>query len=152
MKFALTAKENLIVLCDDKEKINNLLHQYTGVFIKTYNNKNIEKAIKNKELSYPCIVKPRNGGGSLGLWLLQNSNEIERITDAEIIQEYLYPHKGDKYHEFFCEEVTYGNIPQMSEVSIQIVSDVNGNIIGKMATINKVLLKTESTFSKELIK
>jgi nucleoside-diphosphate-sugar epimerase len=99
---------------------------------------NFLEGIKKGELSYPCIAKPRKGSGSIGVKILNSEQDFNEIADGYFIQELVYPNSKDASYQKFTEEVKNGRVSQLSEISIQIVTDVNGNEIGRMASRNNL--------------
>jgi len=97
--FHLIPTKAIVEICFDKFltfaflKENNFNTPETFVDIK-----DAEKAINNKEINYPLIIKPRYGYGSRNVYKADNYKQLDAFFSLEqnmIIQEYLY---GIEYH------------------------------------------------------
>ena len=134
----LASDKKLHSLCRDKESICNELRTASDHFVGCCNKAGFPERIQKGELAYPCIAKPRNGCGSTGVKILNSEQDLNAITDDYFIQELICPNSEDSNYQKFMEAVKKGHVSQLSEISIQIVTDVNGNEIGRMASRNKL--------------
>lgn len=60
------------------------------------------------------------------------------VADGHIIQELALPHDRDPNREYCLRMISKGVNPQVAEVSIQYVFDRSDNVIGRMASYNKL--------------
>ena len=134
----LVSDVELISLIRDKAKMCDELSQIVDVFVKSYNFEEIKSLIKNNEISFPLIAKPRDGYASKGIEILLEEKDLVRITNQHIIQELAMPHKGDPFRQEYIQQISKKVNSQLSEISIQVVTDKNGEVIGKMASYNKL--------------
>jgi nucleoside-diphosphate-sugar epimerase/carbamoylphosphate synthase large subunit len=134
----LVSDNRLHSMCRDKDLICGELNSISDHFIRCYNKSNFLEGIKKGELSYPCIAKPRNGSGSIGIKILKSDQDFNRIADNYFIQELVCPNRNDSNCENFLDEVKNNRVSQLSEISIQIVTGVNGDLIGRMASHNNL--------------
>ena len=134
----LSSDSQLVSICRDKELLFNELNPISKNFAKTFSKEKALTAISNGDLFFPCIAKPRDGNGSLGIKLLLSINDIDSISDNCIIQELLYPKKDDPNYQTFIDGIKKNKILQLSEISVQIIAGIDGKIIGKMATLNRL--------------
>lgn len=97
----LTPSEEMVEICLDKMKtyqyIRNLNYPGVPTFSKTEEMLDI---LAEGYFDFPLIVKPANGDGSIGVCMVDNKEELERITSTNerlLIQPYL------KNREFGCD-------------------------------------------------
>jgi carbamoylphosphate synthase large subunit len=92
------------------------------------------------EVGFPLIVKPVSGSASRGIAIVFNKAQLEQQLEDEtkIVQEYLIPKSWrKKLHELSRQDVYEdGVLLQTEEISIQIVYDHQGNLVGKFTSCN----------------
>ncbi len=129
---------DLIEICRDKEKMSNVLNPIADVFVKSFSFSNYKEAFDADILKLPFIAKPRGGFASKGVEIINAEADFSRINEGHIIQELAIPSSADPNHDFFVKQLAKNINPQVSEVSIQLVYDPQGNLMGKMASYNKL--------------
>jgi nucleoside-diphosphate-sugar epimerase len=134
----IVAGEELLDICRDKEKMSNELNKIANVFVKSYDKENFLSAVQKKEIDFPVIAKPRSGFASRGIEIINSEADIHKITDSHIIQELAVPHSNDPDREFYDRQIKRNINPQVSEISIQLVANKKGEIIGRMMSYNKL--------------
>jgi nucleoside-diphosphate-sugar epimerase/carbamoylphosphate synthase large subunit len=129
----------LLNLVRDKALTTEKLNHVAPIFVKSFHNKKeFLIALDKKEVSYPVIAKPSGGSASAGVHIILDNSDLKKITKTHIIQEIAKPHKGDINFELFQKLITKKINPQVSEISIQLVASKNGDIIGKVASFNRL--------------
>lgn len=134
----IVAGEALLDLCRDKEKMSNELNKIANVFVKSFDKDGFIKALEVGDINYPAIAKPRGGFASRGIEIINSASDISRITDTHIVQELAVPHKGDPECGFYDRQLKKNINPQVAELSIHLVADQQGEIIGRTMTYNKL--------------
>lgn len=134
----IVAGEKLLNICRDKEQMSNYLNPIANIFVKSFDRESFLGAYSAKEVSLPVIAKPRDGYASRGIEIINNEADFVKITELHVVQELAIPHKDDPEHSYYLKQLRKGINPQISEISIQIVADNEGNIIGKMISYNKL--------------
>ncbi len=134
----LASNYELISLCRDKEMLYKEFHLITDDFALTLNKDDCLQALNQGGVSFPCVVKPRDGSASIGVNLASSINEIFSTDDNYIVQELIYPEQKDPNFDIFSDGIKNGQILQLSEISVQIITDIDGKVIGKAATRNKL--------------
>lgn len=134
----LVSEESLFNLIRDKAKMCEVLSQVADVFVKSYDLSQVRTLLREQKISFPLIAKPRDGYASRGIEILLNEDDLIKINDQHIIQELAIPHKNDPFREAYMKQISKRVNSQLSEISIQVVNDKEGNIIGKMASYNKL--------------
>lgn len=85
-------------------------------------------AIRDKEIRYPLIIKPRWGMGSIGIFEAENDQELEVLynkTQQAISRSYLkYESATDLDHAVIIQEKVQGN-----EYGIDVLNDLKGHHI-----------------------
>lgn len=135
---AIYADQELISLCRDKERMSLELNKVVDVFVKSYNRNNIKQDVESGKVQFPLIAKPRGGFASRGIEIILNENDLKKINDDHIIQELAIPHQKDPNRGYYLKKVEQYKNPQVSEISIQLVYGPDGNLMGKMASYNKL--------------
>lgn len=135
---AVCADEELISLCRDKERLSVELNKIVDVFAKIYNKETLIQDIDLGKVEYPFISKPRGGFGSKEIEIILSENDLHKISDDHIIQEIAVPYKEDPNREFYLKHLKQNENPQVSEISIQLVYGPEGNLLGRMASYNKL--------------
>lgn len=134
----IVAGEGFLDLCRDKERMTRELNPVANIFVKSYSKQDFIDALARKEITLPVIAKPRSGSASRGIVIVDREEKIGQITDAHIVQELAVPHAGDPNRNFYLHQLRQNINPQVSELSIQLVTDKNGDLLGRTATYNKL--------------
>ncbi len=126
-------------LVRDKALMTKSLESIADIFVKSYHNKQeFLDALTSKEVDFPVIAKPSSGSASDGVHIIADVSDIDLVTEHHIIQEIAKPHKDDVNIDLFEEQISKKINPQISEISIQLVADKTGHVIGKMASFNRL--------------
>lgn len=81
----IVSDESVISICNDKFKTYNFLIQNGFNSPKTYIYlENVFEAIKNNEIKYPLIIKPRWGMGSIGIFEAENEEELKILFKKSV--------------------------------------------------------------------
>ena len=134
----LASDKKLISLIRDKAKMCEQLSKVADLFVKSYDSKEIRVFLERGEVHFPLIAKPRDGFASKGIEILLDANDLNRLTDRQIVQELAIPHSNDPFRESYLNQISNRINPQVSEISIQVVANKHGEIIGRMASYNKL--------------
>ena len=134
----LVSGVNLLNLVRDKEKMCDDLTPIADIFVKSYDIHSIKEALTNKKVDFPLIAKPRAGFASRGVEILLSEEDFVRVNESHIIQELAVPRHGDPLRETYLKQIAKRINPQIAEISAQIVTDKNGNVMGKMCSYNKL--------------
>jgi hypothetical protein len=135
---AIYASEKLIALCRDKERMSLVLNPVADVFVKCYDKNTLKQDIAEGLAEFPFIAKPRGGFASRGIEILRDMNDLVKITDDHIVQELAMPRLGDPHREYYLKQIAQNKNPQVSEISIQVVYTPEGELMGRMASYNKL--------------
>ncbi len=135
---AMYPDEPIISLSRDKERMSIELNKIVDVFVKSYDKSTIYEDVASGKVKLPFIAKPRGGFASKGIEIINTSADLKNINEGHIIQELAIPHDKDPSRSFYLEQIKKNRNPQISEVSIQIVLDRKGKLMGKMASFNKL--------------
>lgn len=89
----IVSDNNVLNICNDKWRTYKFLEKNNIKTPKTYlNYDHAIKALKNNEISYPVIIKPRWGMGSISIFEAENEDELRilyRKTKNKILDTYL---------------------------------------------------------------
>ena len=134
----LVASEDIISICRDKEKMSLELNPIVDVFVKCYQKDSIKQLIANGKAEYPFLAKPRSGFASMGVEIIRSEADLGKISDDHIVQELAVPAPDDPNYQLYMNGIAKNQNPQVSEISIQLVLSKEGEVIGKMASYNKL--------------
>lgn len=137
-------------LCNDKWRTYQFLMQLglpqTRSFI---NIDEVRHCIECQELSFPLILKPRWGMGSIGIYQANNISELEVLYSKlynEIFNTYLkYESSLDKSACIIIQEVIDGQ-----EYGIEILNDLKGNYVATFAK-KKIAMRSGETDIAETV-
>ncbi len=130
----LAADVDLITTCRNKESLPKNLPGFDHLFATTWTKSSWE----HSDLYFPLISKPKDGSGSIGIKIIRSHEEIEQLDPSDILQELLVPSSGDEHHPHFMEQVAKGVNIQVAEISVQYVTGPSGQLLGKMASRNRL--------------
>ena len=131
-------KTELVSICRDKEQMSFELNKVTNNFVKIIDKSTLNEDINSNRVTFPFIAKPRNGFASRGIEIIRSQNDLVRISENHILQELAIPQESDPNYEFYLNQISKNINPQVSEISIQLVFDKKGKLLGKMASYNKL--------------
>ena len=134
----IAAGEELIELCRDKERMSRDLNPVVDVFVECYDKGSLPEIIRSGAAEFPLIAKPRSGFASRGVQIIRSEADFGKITEDHIVQELALPVPSDPNYEFYIKQIAQNKNPQVSEISIQVVLSEEGELLGKMASYNKL--------------
>lgn len=121
----IVSDEPIIQVCNDKWKTYLYLKQNNFNVPKTYLSLDkVKNALKMGEVSFPLIIKPRFGCGSLSLEKVYNEEELEffsKKASREIANSYLKFESNS-----FEEKVIFQEILKGQEYGGDIINDLSG--------------------------
>lgn len=122
----IVSSADVIEICNDKWRTYNFLREHNFNVPKTYIDKEVALLdIKNKSLSFPLILKPRWGMGSISVFVADNELELNVFYDKinrQIEETYLkYESAKTKNHAVLIQEKLIGQ-----EYGVDIINDLTG--------------------------
>lgn len=123
----VVSDKEVIELCNDKWKTYCFLKEHKYHTPQTYLDVNeVKRQIALQKLSYPLIVKPRWGMGSIGVYIAEDENELDvfyQKVKNEIKKSYLKYESKQKFDEsVLMQEMLAGQ-----EYGLDIINDLQGN-------------------------
>lgn len=140
----LVSNDNFVTTCNDKWETFNFLSVHEINTPKTYLHKeHIAHSISHNKLSYPIIIKPRWGTGSIGVHIAYSENELNvlsNICEREINNSYL------KYESNITPNapIIYQQYIPGTEYKLNILNDLNGDYVETFA-IKKIAIRSGET-------
>lgn len=136
--FPVTGSAEAVRLCRDKLAGYRFFKEHGIPFAKTVSAS--EATALANEVGFPLIVKPVSGSASRGIAIAFDKEQLkEQLKEGnKIVQEYLLPERWRKKRQELTRQDVYedGVLLQTEEISIQIVYDHQGNILGKFTSCN----------------
>lgn len=132
-----------VQLCRDKFELAARIRSRRQPFIDTWT---LTFSLEHQEeLTYPLVIKPRGGSGSLGVQVIFHPDEwqnLKRIDDRDgyVVQPFLMPREwhGDKRQAMVARMKASGQPIQEEEISVQFFVDKDGKIQGQFASVNRL--------------
>lgn len=123
----IVSDESIIEICNDKYKTFLFLKENNFNVPKTYISLiEVKEAIKNKEIDFPLMLKPRWGMGSISIYEAENMEELEifyKKIDREIKKNYLKYESAQTLEEnVLIQEKLKGQ-----EYGLDVVDDLEKN-------------------------
>lgn len=128
----------LVSLSRDKLLWSEVFRKYTGKVVASSSVADIRRGEQNTAVCFPAIAKPRGGSASSGLQIVSNSGDLSDVPEDYVVQSFLFPEKSDPDYEIVKQAVDKGSVIQISEISVQLVYSSNGELMGRMATRNRL--------------
>lgn len=111
--------------------------------------KDVKKAIASGEISYPIIMKPRWGMGSIGIYQIENNEELDVLyakLHREIFKTYLrFESRFDKDNCIIFQEKIIGQ-----EYGLDVLNDLNSNYVMTIAK-KKIAMRAGETDIAEIV-
>ena len=125
----IVSDKDVVDVCNDKWKTYQFLTQHKIKVPQTYINLNDAiVAIKNEEVRYPLIIKPRWGMGSIAVYEADNKEELEVFyekTKRNILKTYLkYESQENLEESVIIQEKIIGQ-----EFGLDVINDLDGKYI-----------------------
>lgn len=134
----IVAGVELVRLCCDKEKMSIELNRVADIFVRSYRKADIETKLKSGDTKFPLIAKPLGGFASRGIKIIKGYADLHLIEDQHVIQELAIPWSADPNRDIYLKQIDKNINPQVSEISIQLVANEKGTLLGRMASYNKL--------------
>jgi nucleoside-diphosphate-sugar epimerase len=128
----------LVRICRDKERMSRVMAEFTPCFVRTWSKETVGAALASGEARLPLIAKPRAGSASRGVVLILRPEDLARTDEHQVIQEIAVPHRGDPCRDEFLGKLERGVLAQVSEISVQLVTDRDGELLGRFASYNRL--------------
>lgn len=124
---------SIVEMVRDKGKYRELLEPFD---VKTplsyFNVENVKKALEKREVSFPLIVKPRNGSASIGIEIIDNVEDLEFAYQHAIHEIKESPLDGATSRKaednIIIQEVIEGD-----KYSVDLFNDLNGRFLTSFA-------------------
>ena len=138
------APEVFVEICNDKWKTHQFIKSLGFHSPKTYLHiEDVKNAIELGEISYPILMKPRWGMGSMSIYKVEDEQELEVFTKRckrEIFGSYL------KYESSMTadEAILYQELLQGEEYGLDVLNNLQGGYIATFAK-QKVAMRSGET-------
>jgi len=136
--FVMTGSPRAVRICRDKKQTFEFFRGHGLPFVKTVSPDGIGELVR--EFGFPILAKPTGGSGSLGVEILMNERDLDRLEGKEnfVFQEYLLSENWPVTKATMSrEDAIRGHaLVQKDEISIQILLGKNKEIIGTFMSRN----------------
>ena len=142
--FVVVSDEKAIEICNDKWKTYEFLKKNDIDCPKTFKSlKETKDAVKDKNLDYPIIIKPRWGMGSIGIFIAENEEELDLFTKKikkQIFNSYLKYESEQNIEECILYQEKINGI----EYGLDVFNDFNGKLVSLVAK-QKIAMRAGET-------
>ncbi len=135
---------DVIRICNDKWLTYKFLSENNFYTPKTYIDISmLQDDIQKGEISYPIVIKPRWGMGSIGVFTADNEEELivlYRKAKKAMMNSYLkYESKEDMEHSIVLQEMLTGQ-----EYGMDVINDLEGNFVSAVVR-RKIAMRAGET-------
>ena len=135
---------NVINICNDKWETYKFLNKNNFYVPKTYIEiDDVLTELSNNEVSYPFVIKPRWGMGSIGVYIADNEEELRVLykkAKKAMMTSYLkYESKADFEHSIIIQEMLPGQ-----EYGMDVINDLEGNFVSSVVR-RKIAMRAGET-------
>lgn len=145
----IVSSEEIVDVCNDKWQTYLFLKENSFSAPKTYLDKELlKKDIKNGTISYPIIVKPRFGCGSISITIAENEAELDfysQKVEKQLMDTYLRFESSTVEQKVVFQEFLKGQ-----EYGADIMNDLDGNLAG-IAIRKKIAMRSGETDVAEMV-
>lgn len=146
----IVSEPNTINICNDKWATYKFLIEQDIKTPKSYISiDSLKIALRNNEIDFPIIMKPRWGMGSIGIYTIENMDELEILylkLQRDIFKTYLcYESNIDRNNCIIFQEKIIGQ-----EYGLDVFNDLNGNYVTTIAK-KKLAMRAGETDVAEII-
>lgn len=140
----ILAEPDSVEMCNDKWKTFLFLkNNNLGTPLSYIDIKEVKSSIKKGDLSYPIIIKPRWGMGSIGIYVANNEIELDVLSEKckrDIIESFL------KYESAFTPDdiIIYQEMLVGQEYGIDVINDLSHKFVAAFAK-KKVSMRAGET-------
>lgn len=146
----IVSDPEVIRVCNDKwetyQYLSNLRIRTPQTFL---DRTALDNSIANGKISYPIIIKPRWGMGSIGIYIAENPDELivlSKKLKKEIFKTYLkYESVEDVDNCIVYQEMVKGD-----EYGLDVFNDLNGNFVTIIAK-RKLAMRSGETDIAEIV-
>lgn len=125
----IVSDENAVKICNDKWFTYKFLSSHRIAVPKTFLSiDEVKTQINTSEISFPIIIKPRWGNGSIGLFTAENSEELEVLYN-KVKRTVFSTHLKYESAGFENESVIFQEFLSGEEYGIDIFNDLSGNFL-----------------------
>lgn len=140
----IVSDSNVISICNDKWKTYLFLNEIGVPTPKTYLNLSyVKNALAKGEIDFPLFMKPRWGMGSIGIYKVDNEEELGVLykkLKRQIFDTYLkFESSEDSEQCILVQECIDG-----SEYGLDVLNDLNGNYVTTIAK-QKIAMRSGET-------
>ncbi|RZP19222.1 MAG: NAD-dependent epimerase/dehydratase family protein [Erythrobacter sp.] len=98
----------------------------------------VDELPDRNDLPFPMIAKPTGGSASTGLHILHAAADAVDLPNDLVLQEFLFPPQSSPDYGVVKAAVDQKKALQVAEVSVQLVYSLNGELLGRFASMNRL--------------
>ncbi len=146
----ISAGEKFVNICNDKWKFYQFTKKINIQSPKTFLTiEEVANEIKSKSIEFPLIIKPRWGTGSIGIFHVNNLNELrvlyERVNDLAFKTILKFESESTPEDPVIIQKFIDGD-----EFGLDVINDLNGQFVAVIAK-RKIKLRAGETELGEIV-
>ncbi|MCC5951328.1 MAG: ATP-grasp domain-containing protein [Acidimicrobiia bacterium] len=134
----LVAPERAVQLTRDKLEWSRALHPLSEIIVAGYTAAEAAALVASGDLDLPLLAKPSGGSGSAGVQVITDAAVLSSVDAGQVVQPLLLPSSSDPDARVVANAVAAGRLVQRAEVSYQLLLGADGEVLGRMATRNRL--------------
>jgi nucleoside-diphosphate-sugar epimerase len=125
-------------LCRDKRLWSQTLSAVCRHILPGFSPREAVDAIASGQIAFPLIAKPSGGSATAGVRIVRAADDLGQLPEEYVVQPYAMPRIDDPDHSVLCEAISQRRLVQVSEISCQWLISATGDVLGHMATRNRL--------------
>ena len=109
----------------------------------------VKNALISGKLTYPILIKPRWGIGSFGIYIVENEQEID-VLSQKLRHDIMHTYMGHESEKDVEGCVLYQEIVKGQEYGVQVLNDLEGSYAATFA-LKKLAMRTGETDIAETV-
>lgn len=135
---AVVGGTEFVRLCRDKLAWSRELNPVCPAIVPSWTAAEVAALHRAGQLAFPLLAKPANGSGSASIAVLSGPGELASLSAGVVVQPVLLPPPHDPVASAVYDAIRRGEVLQAGEISFQLLFAKNGQLLGRMATRNRL--------------
>ena len=134
--LVVVSDHRLVKLLRNKLAWSREFRRHTDAVVRSFS---ADELRASDDLPFPMIAKPTGGSASSGLHILHTADDANTLPKDLVLQEFLFPPQSSPDYIAVKRAVDQKKALQVSEVSVQLVYSLHGEILGRFASMNRLI-------------
>ena len=135
---AVVGGTEFVRLCRDKLAWSRELNPVCPAIVPSWTAAEVAALHRAGQLAFPLLAKPTSGSGSASIAVLSSPGELASLSADVVVQPVVLPSPHDPVASAVHDAIRRGEVLQAGEISFQLLFAKNGELLGRMATRNRL--------------